>query len=59
MSLSSHLTELKKKHEHLSMEVEQAQRAPSVDGLKIAEMKKQKLKLKEEIERLSSEQLAV
>ncbi|KPD13523.1 YdcH family protein [Phaeobacter sp. 11ANDIMAR09] len=55
MSLSSHLTELKKKHDHLSMEVEQAQRSPSTDGLEIAEMKKQKLKLKEEIERLSSD----
>ncbi|EBA15060.1 hypothetical protein RSK20926_04232 [Roseobacter sp. SK209-2-6] len=55
MSLSSHLTELKKKHEHLSTEVELAQRSPGTDGLQIAEMKKQKLKLKEEIERLSSE----
>lgn len=53
MSLSSHLTELKKKHQHLSNEVEAAQRAPSVDGLEIATLKKQKLKLKEEIERLS------
>lgn len=55
MSLSSHLTELKKKHEHLSTEVEQAQRLPGMDALEIAGMKKQKLKLKEEIERLSSE----
>jgi hypothetical protein len=54
MSLSSHLIELKRKHEHLSMEVEEAQRAPSVDGLQIAELKKQKLRLKEEIERLSA-----
>ena len=54
MSLSSHLTELKKKHQTLSDEVEQAQRAPSIDGLELAAMKKQKLKLKEEIERLSA-----
>ena len=54
MSLSSHLTELKKKHQNLSQEVEKAQRAPGVDGLQVAEMKKQKLKLKEEIERLSN-----
>ncbi|NRB20862.1 YdcH family protein [Parasedimentitalea psychrophila] len=57
MSLSSHLVELKKKHVTLSDEVEYAQRAPSTDGLQIAEMKKQKLKLKEEIERLSSVEL--
>ncbi len=54
MSLSSHLTELKKKHKHLSTEVEEAQRAPGVDGLHLANLKKQKLKLKEEIERLST-----
>jgi hypothetical protein len=54
MSLSSHLTELRKKHQHLSVEVEQAQRAPGIDGLHVADLKKQKLKLKEEIERLSS-----
>ncbi|SMC65632.1 MULTISPECIES: YdcH family protein [Primorskyibacter] len=53
MSLSSHVQELKKKHQHLSAAVEEAQRAPSVSDLHIAEMKKQKLKLKEEIERLS------
>ncbi len=53
MSLSSHLTELKKKHEHLSTEVETAQRSPATDGLQIAALKKQKLKLKEEIARLS------
>jgi len=53
MNLSSHLTELKRKHQHLSTEVEQAQRAPGVDGLRVADLKKQKLKLKEEIERLS------
>ncbi len=55
MSLSSHLQELKKKHQDLSAAVELAQRAPSTDGLQIAKLKKQKLKLKEEIARLSSE----
>ncbi|WP_425043231.1 YdcH family protein [Primorskyibacter sp. S87] len=54
MSLSSHLTELKKKHHTLSIEVEEAQRSPGIDDLHIAQLKKQKLKLKEEIERLSS-----
>ena len=53
MSLSSHLQELKKKHASLSERVEAAQRAPSTDGLHLAEMKKQKLRLKEEITRLS------
>jgi hypothetical protein len=54
MSLNAHLTELKRKHQHLSIEVEEAQRAPGVDGLQVATLKKQKLRLKEEIRRLSS-----
>ncbi len=54
MNLNAHLIELKKKHQHLSNEVEQAQRAPGVDGLQVATLKKQKLRLKEEIERLSA-----
>lgn len=53
MSVSAHLAELKKKHELLSLEVEEAQRAPGSDDLHVATLKKQKLKLKEEIERLS------
>ncbi len=54
MSLSAHLEELKKKHETLDHEVEELQRAPGIDTLQLAALKKQKLKLKEEIERLSS-----
>ncbi len=53
MSLSSHLQELRKKHQTLSDAVEDAQRSPATDDIVITEMKKQKLKLKEEIERLS------
>mgnify|MGYP000327257662 CR=1 FL=1 len=49
MSLTSHLQELKRKHQTLSEEVEQAQRAPGTDDLTIASLKKQKLRLKEEI----------
>lgn len=54
MSLNSHLEELKKKHTSLSHAVEMAQRAPGSDDLEVASMKKQKLRLKEEITRLSS-----
>lgn len=53
MTVASHLQELRRKHESLSTSVEQAQRAPGSDALKIAAMKKQKMKLKEEITRLS------
>jgi len=54
MSLSSHVEELKRKHHALSEKVETAQRAPSATDAEIADLKKQKLRLKEEIERLSS-----
>ena len=53
MSLSSHLQELRRKHQTLSEAVELAQRSPASDDLDIAEMKKQKLRLKEELGRLS------
>lgn len=53
MTIASHLQELRRKHETLSSKVEQAERAPGGDHLKVAELKKQKLKLKEEITRLT------
>jgi hypothetical protein len=52
MSITSHLQELKRKHDQLSQAVETAQRAPGSDDLEIARLKKQKLQLKEEIARL-------
>lgn len=54
MSLSSHLEVLRKKHQRLSDAVEAAQRNPASDDLEIAQMKKQKLQIKEEITRLSA-----
>ncbi|MFK7940447.1 MAG: YdcH family protein [Roseovarius sp.] len=54
MSLSSHLDELKRKHQILSDQVEEEQRAPGSSDFTIADLKKQKLRLKEEIERLST-----
>lgn len=54
MSLNAHLQELKKKHQTLSERVEEAQRQPGMNDLHIIEMKKQKLRLKEQIERLET-----
>lgn len=53
MTMSSHLQELRKKHHDLSEEVETAQRSLATDDLQIQSLKKKKLVLKEEIERLS------
>lgn len=55
MSLSSHVEELKKKHQALSEQVEEAQRSPGASDFEISELKKQKLRIKEEIARLSVE----
>ncbi|WP_415401947.1 YdcH family protein [Tateyamaria sp. SN3-11] len=54
MSVTAHLEELKKKHQSLSDQVDMAQRSPATDHIEVAAMKKQKLKLKEEITRLSN-----
>lgn len=53
MTVASHVAELKKKHESLSEMVEREQRSPGTNDLRIADLKKQKLKIKEEISRLS------
>ena len=54
MALTAHLETLKRKHREMSDAVESAQRSPGFDDLEIATMKKEKLRLKEEITRLSS-----
>ncbi len=55
MSMSSHLTELRKKHETLSEKIEIEQRSPGSDNLNISELKKEKLQLKQEIERVAAQ----
>lgn len=54
MSLSSHLQQLREKHEALSRQIEEEQKHPGSDDLVITSMKRQKLLLKEEITRLST-----
>ncbi|MEJ1990158.1 MAG: YdcH family protein [Maritimibacter sp.] len=53
MKVDAHLNELRKKHETLSERVAKMQQSPSVDDLEIVALKKEKLRLKEEISRLS------
>lgn len=54
MALNGHLETLKRKHQAMSDAVETAQRTPAVDTLELAAMKKEKLRLKEQISRLSA-----
>lgn len=55
MSMSSHLSELRKKHRAISDSIEEEQRHPGSDDLAIKELKLRKLHLKEQIERLSGQ----
>ncbi len=55
MSLEVHLDELHERHRKLETEIEQELLSPASDDLVISELKKKKLLLKEEIERLSLE----
>ncbi|MGH1369680.1 MAG: YdcH family protein [Maritimibacter sp.] len=54
MTMTSRLQELRRKHADLSDQVEVAQRSPGVPDAEIVEMKKQKLRLKEEMSRIGS-----
>ena len=49
MTVSSHVLTLRKKHQELSEEIEEAQKGLASDDLHVTEMKKRKLKIKEEI----------
>ncbi|HUF86522.1 MAG TPA: DUF465 domain-containing protein [Thermohalobaculum sp.] len=55
MSLSSHLQQLRQKHESLSRKIEEEQKRPGSDDMVITAMKRQKLLLKEEITKLSTQ----
>ncbi|MFB9173494.1 YdcH family protein [Roseibium salinum] len=52
MSMQSHLEELERRHAEMERRIEDAQLHPSTDSLELANMKRQKLKIKDEIERI-------
>lgn len=52
MSLESHLDELRRKHGDIEREIVHAMNHPSVDDLDIVDLKRRKLALKDEIEKL-------
>lgn len=55
MSIQSHLAELERKHRVLETELHDAMTHPSVDDLRIAELKRRKLLVKDEITRVRQE----
>jgi hypothetical protein len=52
MSMQSHLAELERRHQALEAEINEARAHPSTDDLAIAELKRRKLQVKDEIARL-------
>jgi hypothetical protein len=52
MAIASHLAELEKRHQALEQEISEALTHPSIDDLKLVELKRRKLYVKDEIVRL-------
>ena len=52
MGIQSHLAELERRHRALEDEINDALAHPSTDDLKIAELKRRKLQVKDELARL-------
>ncbi len=59
MGIQSHLAELEKRHQALEAEINEARLHPSVDDLKIAELKRRKLLVKDQIARLMNDSVSV
>ncbi len=56
MSTEAHLESLQKKHAVLEQEIADAMMHPATDDLEIVKLKRQKLRVKEEIEKLRHEE---
>jgi hypothetical protein len=57
MAIESHITELEKRHQALEQEIVEALAHPSADDLQVAELKRRKLQVKDEIARIRQETL--
>jgi len=52
MTIASHLAELQRRHAALDGEIRRALAQPATDSLKVVELKRRKLVLKDEINRM-------
>jgi hypothetical protein len=52
MSIESHLAQLERRHADLEKKLDEATKHPSTDTLEVADLKRRKLLLKDEITRL-------
>ena len=55
MSVQEHIEALRSKHSHLKHEIEEETQRPHPDDFRIAELKRQKLRIKDEIALLETE----
>lgn len=55
MSLMTHLVELSEKHKALERKIQDEQGRPSADPIRLKLLKSEKLRIKDEIERIRSE----
>ncbi|MEM8687174.1 MAG: DUF465 domain-containing protein [Pseudomonadota bacterium] len=58
MNLEAHLHELSEKHKAMEAEIEAEMMSPSADSLLITELKRRKLRIKDEIVRLQAREAA-
>jgi len=54
MAVEARIRELGSRHQSLEAEIEEEMRRPSYDDMRLKELKRQKLRLKEEMEQLRS-----
>ena len=57
MAIESHLAELERRHQALEQEIHDALAHPSADDLQIVQLKRRKLHVKDEMERLRHDEL--
>lgn len=55
MAVEAHISELCQKHRALDQKIEKEESRPLIDATKLMEMKKMKLQLKDEINRLKQD----
>jgi hypothetical protein len=58
MTMQSHLAELERRHQALESEINECLAHPAIDDMRIVELKRRKLQVKDQIERLRHDSLA-
>ena len=53
MSIKGHINELSNKHRELDIEIQNAEKRPASDPIYLSELKRKKLRIKEQLENLA------